>query len=627
MEKFFSFIAAVLFAGSMMADVAEIKFLEDVAKDENNKPLNDSVFIVEGSEFTVTAIDPEGKMKIDANNANFAINAEATEFDSFTKRLNVGGKSTSTKNYLVLNIPEAGTLRIASRTASGSATDRNLVVTQGTDTLYNQIVKDADSIKVNNSKCFPYIEVAVEAGSAILSYPTGALNFYSLALITGEDPVVTATTCAEVYSMAKNDVIDLLNPVTVTFANGKNVWVKDETASMLIFLPAASEAYKAGDVLSNIAGTVDNYYGVTEVKMTADQVAAITIAEGEVPEAEEVETVATTDVNKYIVMKGIEFEADAAFAEGTASNITMNGVVVRNNFKNGFAFEGGKSYDIYGVVTIYSNNPQVYFITAEEAGAVGEAINIDIEFAVYYKDAVAAEGWWLFEAENEDYEITISNTSTTQAAGVYTVEDLDAEHTYIYNNATEQMILITEASLTLTEAEDGSRTIEGTVTGDDGNTYVIKLVYKIPTAETTVNVVIPEWEVEDASEIFEETSVLFMGEAADGTYVQFALRGINVLGHFTDADCISGTYGIEVDGKYKNVYSMSIDISMGAELNAIVTADILCLNNTLYHVTTAAGQGINNIDAAVKAIKSIVNGQLVIEKNGVRYNVNGAVVK
>ncbi len=223
MKKFFSFVAAVLFAGSMMAGVAEIKFLEEVAKDETNKPLNDSVFIVEGSEFTVTTIDPEGKMKIDANNANFAINAEATEFDSFTKRLNVGGKSTSTKNYLVLNIPEAGTLRIASRAASGSATDRNLVVAQGTDTLYNQIVKDADSIKVNNTKCFPYIEVAVEAGSAILSYPTGALNFYSLALVT-DAPAVPQYEVAEAIAAGLTDDTEILvrGVITKMEIKGKN---------------------------------------------------------------------------------------------------------------------------------------------------------------------------------------------------------------------------------------------------------------------------------------------------------------------------------------------------------------------------------------------------------------------
>lgn len=190
--------------------------------------------------------------------------------------------------------------------------------------------------------------------------------------VSPDEKPVAKKTCAEVYTLAKNDAV-ALNDVVVTFANGKNVWVKDATASMLVFLPAASDAFKAGDVLSEVAGVVDIYNGVYEVKPTADQVTAIVATSGEAPAAEVVAEVATTDVNKYIVMQNVEFAEDAAFAEGTQSNITINGVAVRNQFKNGYSFTAGKKYNIYGVVTIYSNKPQVYFITAEEAS--GTAID------------------------------------------------------------------------------------------------------------------------------------------------------------------------------------------------------------------------------------------------------------
>ena len=180
-------------------------------------------------------------------------------------------------------------------------------------------------------------------------------------------PVVKKT-CAEVYSLAKNDAV-ALNDVVVTYVNGKNVWVKDATASMLVFLPAANDAIKAGDVLSEVAGVVDIYNGVYEVKPSAEQVTAIVATPGEAPAAEVVTEVALTDVNKYIVMQNVEFAEEAAFAEGTQSNITINGVTVRNQFKNGYSFTAGKKYNIYGVVTIYHSTPQVYFITAEEASS------------------------------------------------------------------------------------------------------------------------------------------------------------------------------------------------------------------------------------------------------------------
>ena len=673
-----------------------------------------------------------------------------------------------------------------------------------------------------------------------------------------------AITCAAVYELAKDDVVDLLNEVVVTFANGKNVWVKDATASLLIYLPAAG-SYQAGDVLSGIAGVVDIYNGVTEIKPSAEQAAAITVASGEAPAAEEVAEVNLADVNKFIVMNGVE--AVGEFAEGTASNLTINGVVVRNNFKNGYTFEAGKTYNIYGVVTIYQNNPQVYFISAEIAGDVpptpqptvnyyvagsmnnwgpaeaymltpnnaslyegeftfaandefkvigvegetttwypdgmgnnfqiteagdykitfnpagnvegwyagffnvvkkeapivhqyevaeaiaaglqeneevlvrgiitkmefkgknfvkygsvniyvadatgaegefefyncyslnadtfmtsipnydpegadwvqlrevadangnaihvgdtviafgkyklfntthelntgcylvdikpasaapAETITIVIDHEVEYVDYVAAQGWWQFMVENDEYEISISNVSTTQAAGVYTVADMDQDYTYIYIKATEETITFVDGEFTLTEAEDGSRTIEGVMTGSDGNIYNIKLVFVIPTAETTVNVEIPEWGLVDASQYYGFAGYILAGEAADGTYVQITLPVNNPLGTFTYDDCYAGGTGIEVDGDYKSIYSMNFTVAAGGttgEERAFVTADILCLNNTLYHVTTLVGEGVDAINAAVKAIKSIVNGQVVIEKAGKTYNMNGAVIR
>lgn len=181
--------------------------------------------------------------------------------------------------------------------------------------------------------------------------------------VNPETVPVVPITCAEVYNMAKNDVVEKLNDVVVTYANGKNVWVRDASASMLIYLPA-NGTYAAGDTLSGVAGTVDIYNGVHEIKPTAAQVTAITAKAGVAPAAIPVENVQASDVNKYIVMQMVE--AVGTFAEGTASNITINGVTVRNNFKNGYTFTADKTYNVYGVVTIYQSNPQVYFISAEE---------------------------------------------------------------------------------------------------------------------------------------------------------------------------------------------------------------------------------------------------------------------
>ena len=42
---------------------------------------------------------------------------------------------------------------------------------------------------------------------------------------------------------------------------------------------------------------------------------------------------------------------------------------------------------------------------------------------------------------------------------------------------------------------------------------------------------------------------------------------------------------------------------------------------------TITPTGLENATVTVKPVKMIKNGQLIIEKDGVQYNVNGAVVK
>ena len=278
-------------------------------------------------------------------------------------------------------------------------------------------------------------------------------------------------------------------------------------------------------------------------------------------------------------------------------------------------------------VFTYTYETHILEVVYPNAPVVPDTITIDIESKVVYEDYVADAGWWQFIAENDEYEISISNISTTQAAGIYTVADLDADYSYVFRKADSLSIAFVEGSFELTEGEDGSRTIEGAVLGNDGNVYNIKLVFTIPTPQTTVNVEIPNWSIYNGAEYYGFASYVFAGEAADGTYVQIVIPGTNPVGQFTYDDCYAGGTGIEVAGDYQSIYSMNITINVSDAGRAIITADILCFDYTLYHVTTIVGEGVDALNAAEKAVKMIKNGQVVIEKNGVRYNMNGAVIR
>lgn len=156
----------------------EIVFTEVAAKGS----LNGAVFAAaNNAAFTLTVTDTDAsKQEIDQNTASFGTAEENKAYDF---RLKTGGKSSS-KNGLTLAIPADGTLRIAARTGSNSATDRNLVVKQADVELYNKLVVEADKV----GDYYPYIYVEVKQGAVVLEYPVNTINFYAFGFKAAEGP-------------------------------------------------------------------------------------------------------------------------------------------------------------------------------------------------------------------------------------------------------------------------------------------------------------------------------------------------------------------------------------------------------------------------------------------------------
>ena len=188
---------------------AEIKFAEAAAADDIAE---DASYTVPGTEFALTLHDSGNKMVIDGNDCRFGT-AEAYTMYNF--RLKSGGASGSDKNYFTLNIPEAGTLRIAPRTGSNSATDRALIVIQGGETLYNQIVQESQAVDATENeqpvKVYPYVDVTVAAGEVVVRYTAG-MNFYAFAFkadggVTPVEPETIPTTAPAVPAQAEDDVM------------------------------------------------------------------------------------------------------------------------------------------------------------------------------------------------------------------------------------------------------------------------------------------------------------------------------------------------------------------------------------------------------------------------------------
>ena len=261
------------------------------------------------------------------------------------------------------------------------------------------------------------------------------------------------------------------------------------------------------------------------------------------------------------------------------------------------------------------------------------AIEVNMSEGLRYEDYVATDGWWQIFGSDEHYAVSVSNVSTTQAEGTNTIADLDADYTYlaIFNGTDTTEISFVDGSVTLSiDAQTGNVTVAGTLVGNDGKSYNLNLQFIVPTPQETVNVNIQNAQLVDYYAGYGLYGVY--GTDANGVYVQLAIwaeQGFQ--GQFTEED-FDMKYigsGLMIGDEQVDIYSAAITVTPGNGGDYTITATLLCYNNKQYNVTmyVPATQGIEGVDAAVKAIKSIVNGQVVIEKNNKFYNINGAVIR
>lgn len=113
----------------------------------------------------------------------------------------------------------------------------------------------------------------------------------------------------------------------------------------------------------------------------------------------------------------------------------------------------------------------------------GVNLTIDSESGlVEWYDMCATYGWWQIAAQNEDYFITLSNSSSVSSApGIYTVPKLDPEYSYISDFAKDSAkVELKSGKIILTVDDDGNVAIVGSIVGVDGLTYKIDLKYFAP---------------------------------------------------------------------------------------------------------------------------------------------------
>lgn len=433
MKKFFSLFAAVLFAGSMMAAETVVYTLTP-ASGSNNSYAGNCDITIEGVTWNLTGNSTMQPWRIGGKSltaVDRALYSKTAIEDNITKiEIEHGAASSITVNSLTVIVASDANFADVISTLEPTFTAKAIATVERPDGadwsnayykfVYNVTVSGSSNkfLEFKNAKFYaeegeaPAVEKPTIAGDAkfltevevSISAEDGASIYYT---VDGTEPTAASTpyaapftltesatvkaiakvgdnvsavaskafvkipvvTCAEANALAK-DAEACLNEVTVVYVNGANIYVKDESGSTLVY--AFNFGLVAGDVVSGIIGVASPYNGLPELKPSVT-LADLTVNHGEAP-APEVFAAApvAADVNKYIIMKGVEV-ATGEFTTASATNLNLTigeeTVVLRNAFKLAASFDATKKYDVVGAVAIYNSNVQVYFINATESTA------------------------------------------------------------------------------------------------------------------------------------------------------------------------------------------------------------------------------------------------------------------
>ena len=375
-----------------------------------------------------------------------------------------------------------------------------------------------------------------------------------------------------------NATITADNNVATLTDEGNNATIESTKAGGYVF----SYSYVTGELTVIYPGdyTLDlgelaPYYGYDGVQLEDDNYNAITIYNLQDEEY------------KY----GEEFEAEAS--------IKHNG--------EWLTLTGKASWTLAdGVMTLVATN------MVDEDNSVNYTITATALAPQEY--TIVCNG--TYEEEVTEYYTATKYTATTEDEDVIVIEiGTYGEETSVSGQFNDNWFA--SVDYTITEGEDGVKVLNATAIDEVGNTYIITM--------TATKAVYPEINIYNATVVSMEEGSLVLSASHEGKAVSFELyqngRGelnamleIGVWEEEGYMSCMSTAPALEEeDGDYT--------------VTGIFTDDFD--NKYIITITNNANPttGLDNVTSTVAPVKVIENNQLIIIKNGVRYNVMGATVK
>ena len=164
-----------------------------------------------------------------------------------------------------------------------------------------------------------------------------------------EKPVEKVANIAEFIEKGLADestIFEITGEVAVTYQNGKNLYVKDETGQILVY-GSLENAYNNGDRLTGIQGSFKNYYSTYEMVANSKSFGAATAGAVVEPTPTYIENIVPEIQNHYILLENVTLDTEnSKFIDVIDADIT---------YYNKFTIELPEpgEYNVIAVVNYY----------------------------------------------------------------------------------------------------------------------------------------------------------------------------------------------------------------------------------------------------------------------------------
>ena len=284
----------------------------------------------------------------------------------------------------------------------------------------------------------------------------------SSAVASATYTIETAPTVANIAAyaaLADNSNAAISNPVVVTYANGQNTYVKDATGFLCIYGNELSGKYSQGDVIpAGFGGLKTTYNNGAEMHFPLFGFVDATETQSVQPDEVTVANFGNSQMWQYVVLKGAQITYHNGKYLGFRVNNSTDSVAGYNQF-NLTLPDLDATYDIYGIVTSYQGNIQMYPIEFVDnnpttVGSIAELLALESGKNATFTTPVTAvyhSGKQLYIKDvNDDFMLVYGSLSNTYNNGDV-LNDIAGNWT-IHNGLTE----IIPVAATFGEATPGT---------------------------------------------------------------------------------------------------------------------------------------------------------------------------